>query len=362
MHGNAAKTINTVAGMLAAPTASQRARERAQGRHIAAENGELHRQSYDERTAEARAEAERKEAEAARKKAEAEAKALARALELLSSANVNCHAAPVVILRCAAFNTTDKRVPRELHVSRTFPVYAGGRVELDCKEELRQDDRRVWLALVKHATRNGGVKSFNVEPAKLLRDLGWSKGGSSKHSTKAHAGTEYLSSKDRLRASVKRLVQSSLTYYVAREAPPEGLPRDLASWITVLVSSADFEGTEWHVEVPESIARMYITDKAKATAAFLENSVSRSIVGSYASWLCDFIATHNGDMAFSMDVLQCFSDRLGVPAKAFKRATSKAMAAIKTAGGVRFWGIFDDKLYFTKCEPDATTGANMTPE
>ena len=292
------------------------------------------KKGYSEKVADAQAAAERK-------KAKAEILAA-----ILKPQSAKTHAMPDVLLRCNAFDTTDKRVPRKDNVDKYYPVYAGGAVRLESKVELRQDDKRVLGALVHVCSRIApDAKVFNVRPGALLRELGWSDSGTSiKRDGEHDDEVRSMSSKDRLQACIARLVKSTLSYYKIDPILPE--------WITVLVASAEFTGAEWQIELPASIAHMFIDRSTR-----LNKDVLMRISMGFPSWLADFLCSHDGNEPFTLDVLQLHGGCSAMPRFAFKRKLKRTLAHIAKAGAIANYGFgpveqaggtVKDGLYYAK--------------
>ena len=292
------------------------------------------KKGYSEKVADAQAAAERK-------KAKDEILAA-----ILKPQSAKTHALPDVLLRCNAFDTTDKRVPREVNVEKFYPVYAGGAVLLDSKVELRQDDKRVLGALVHVCSRLApDAKTFSIKPSALLRELGWSDSGELKASEEhKHQRKHSASSKDRLHACITRLTKSTLSYYKTDPMLPE--------WITVLVASAELTGAEWRIELPSSIAHMFIDRSTR-----LNKDVLMRISMGFPSWLADFLCSHDGNEPFTLDVLQLHGGCSAMPRFAFKRKLKRTLAHIAKAGAIANYGFgpveqaggtVKDGLYYAK--------------
>jgi hypothetical protein len=288
------------------------------------------KKGYSEKVADAQAAAERKKAK------------VAILAAILKPQSAKTHAAPDVLIRCSAFDTTDKRAPRKTDVNKEFPVYAGGVVKLESPVELRQDDKRVLFALV-HTCANVApdAKAFNVRPGALLRELGWSDSGTSKkkHNDGHDDKVRSMSSKDRLQACIERLIGPTLAYYLPGVDPKTGL----AEWKTTLVAAATFEGAEWRIELPSSVAKMWL---GRATKLSIE--IQAKIAVGFPSWLADFLCSHDGDKSFELDVLQMHSGRTEMPRFAFKRKMRFALEQIKEAGAISHYGWHGTELYFAK--------------
>lgn len=169
MHANAAKTINTVTGMLAAPTASQRARERAQGKHIAAENGQAYKPSYNEKVADAQAKAERKKTKkdaAAKRKAAQQRKTARLPFALYASS----YAMPRNMLTSALFPVG--KGPRT-HYADDIRILAAAGGEFKYRgPEIRQDDGGVLMALIAETCGRMLARAVTFNPLEMCKKLG----------------------------------------------------------------------------------------------------------------------------------------------------------------------------------------------
>ncbi|WP_278497208.1 plasmid replication initiator TrfA [Paraburkholderia fungorum] len=223
---------------------------------------------------------------------------------------------PNELVRCALFRVADPASRREPCHGRRLPVQAArnGYIEYT-GEELRQDDRRVFMHALHREAATPGTATF--KPRRFCEDIGW--------------GTSNVAY-DKLIETLSRLKATSLLMFLPRIAPAGVAVSLIARWGFVPDSGSI------RVCFDPEIRALFRDQHYTRILRIYEDQLTRR---SYlASWLLGFYASHREPIAFPLDRLQGLCGD-STPRKEFRRKASLALQQLVDIGFLESFSIQD---------------------
>ncbi|WP_129112101.1 plasmid replication initiator TrfA [Burkholderia pseudomallei] len=211
--------------------------------------------------------------------------------------------APIIpneLVRCALFRVADPASKRERFTRDRLPVQAArdGYIEYT-GEELRQDDRRVFMHALHLEGETPGSAIFR--PRKFCHDIGW--------------GTSNAAY-EKLLDTLSRLKATSLRMFIPRLGRP-GVEVSLIARLEFFPGSKPVR-----VWFDREIAELFRDQHYTRILSLYEDRLTRR---SYlASWLLGFYASHREPVAFPLERLQKLCGD-HTPLKEFRRKTALAL-------------------------------------
>ncbi|MGE8166007.1 plasmid replication initiator TrfA [Paraburkholderia sp. NPDC080076] len=220
----------------------------------------------------------------------------------------NASVIPNELVRCALFRVADPVSPRRWFSRHRLPVQAArnGYIEYS-GEELRQDDRRVFMHALYLEGDIPGTATFR--PRRFCKDIGW--------------GTSNAAY-EKLIDTLTRLKATCLLMFVPRIAR-QGAAVSLIARVEFVRGSKEIR-----VHFDREIAELFSDQHYTRILSMYEDQLTRR---SYlASWLLGFYASHREPIAFPLDRLQSLCGDV-TARKEFRR---KATLALQQLVDVKF--------------------------
>lgn len=180
-------------------------------------------------------------------------------------------------------------------------------------EELRQDDLRVLLGLVKAREGSLITRILKLVPREFAVEIG-----------RADSSTSVAA----IKASLIRLQQARV-----RVKTPRG------EGYYSLVASVEFERGEWRVELSEKVAELL----ASSTLTCLDKDVRFGWRNGLQSWLYGAVRSDACFAPFSLEQLQEWTGLTGYATKEFARVLRKELDALKALGEIDSYTITGGK-------------------
>lgn len=212
--------------------------------------------------------------------------------------------------------------PRAVYNERVqVPAHGDNRVFFT-GEELRQDDQRVLLALIK--MRFGLVVDHVIQfsPREFARDvLKWADSGDSVA---------------KLKACIKRLRKAAIE--VSYDNGSEG------SYSFVTDYEMELDDRRWSVWLSPRLVTMF----ERANPTFIDTSVRFKLGDSLASWLMGFVSADACFVDFKTSDLRDWSGQTGYEQKAFNRRLKAELEKLVTEGVIRSFSFAGTKMHIYK--------------
>lgn len=180
-------------------------------------------------------------------------------------------------------------------------------------EELRQDDLRVLLGLVKLREGSLITRTLKIAPREFATFIG-----------RADSSTSVAV----IKASLIRLQQARV-----RIKTPRG------EGYYSLVASVEFERGEWRVELSERVAELL----GSSTLTCLDKDARFGARDGLQSWLYGAVKADACFAPFSLDALQEWTGLTGYAQKEFARVLRKELNALQEAGDIDSYAITGGK-------------------
>lgn len=240
--------------------------------------------------------------------------------------------APIIpneLVRCALFRVADPASPRQSFLRYRLPVQAArnGYIEYS-GEELRQDDRRVFMHALHREGGTPGTATFR--PRRFCEDIGW--------------GTSNVAY-GKLIETLSRLKATSLLMFLPRIARTGVAVSLIARWEFVPDSK------DIRVYFDREIAGLFRDQFYTRILRTYEDRLTRR---SYlASWLLGFYASHREPIDFPLERLQVLCGDM-TPRKEFRR---KVMLALEQLVEIEFLESFSIQDNNVACRRAASSPA-----
>ncbi|WP_233864671.1 plasmid replication initiator TrfA [Paraburkholderia adhaesiva] len=227
--------------------------------------------------------------------------------------------APVIpneFVRCALFRVADPASLRRQFFRHRLMVQAArnGYIEYT-GEELRQDDRRVFMYALHLEGDTPGSATFR--PRRFCDEIGW--------------GTSNAAYK-KLIDTLTRLKATSLQMFVPRISRQGAAVSLIAKWEFVPGSKAI------RVYFDREIAELFRDRQYTRILKQYEDQLTRG--SSLASWMLGFYSSHREPIDFPLDRLQSLCGD-GTPRKEFRRKLDQALAQLVKVGFLSTFMICD---------------------
>ena len=191
----------------------------------------------------------------------------------------------------------------------TVPAYGKTKIEFQ-GEELRQDDLRVLLALIRIRAGGGCETAIEFNPRKFcVKTLGWGDSGGSV---------------EKLNEAILRLHDAKCRLYYAHEE----IGKEVFQGISFITEFAILKGA-WSVQLSPSL----VTLLTGWYRSYMKVSERMSMKDGLGSWLYGVIKADSCELGFDLEQLRAVS---GSPMilKEFNRAVKKSMAEFEKMGVV----------------------------